>query len=146
VLEVKEELRQARESCELTKQQVEVFESETKKEPLHDEHATLKTQIKVCKAAVAGAKLTQVTTMASIFSMVTNFVRGDGKTPWDKIVTEQTEKDKWKDLRSHEHKGPHGKTMAAFEDCMMLFLKMVFANNMAEDMKFYMTCLKKPIG
>jgi hypothetical protein len=29
---------------------------------------------------------------------------------------------------------------------MMLFLKMVFANNMAEDMKFYMTCLKKPIG
>jgi hypothetical protein len=47
------------------------------------------------------------------------------------------------DLHGLEHEGPHGKTMAAFKDCMMLFLKTVFANNAAEDMKFHMTCLKK---
>jgi hypothetical protein len=50
------------------------------------------------------------------------------------------------DLHGLEHESPRGKTMATFEDCMMLFLKTVFANNAAEDKKFYMTCLKKPIG
>jgi hypothetical protein len=45
-----------------------------------------------------------------------------------------------------EHEGPCGKTMATFKDCMMLFLKTVFANHVAEGMKFYMTCLKNEIG
>jgi len=138
-------LRQAGESCELTKQQVEVYKSETEKEPLHEELATLETQIQVCKAAVAGAKSTQVATMASIFSTVTRFL-WRWKNSWDKIVTEQTKKDKWTELHGHEHKGPHCKTMGTFEDCMMLFLKTFFVNNATEDMKFYMTCLKNPNG
>jgi hypothetical protein len=68
VLEVKEELKQARESRGLTKQQVKVCESETEKEPLRWELATLETPIKACKATVASAKSNQIATMASIFS------------------------------------------------------------------------------
>jgi len=146
LLETKEELKQVRESCDLTKQQIEVCELEIEKEWLHGELATCETQIKACKAAIASAKSTQISIMASIFSMARIFLCRDGKTPWDKIVTEQTEKDRWTDLRGLEHKGPHGKTMAAFEDCMMLFFKTVFTNNTVEDMKFYMSCLKNPIG
>jgi hypothetical protein len=139
VLEVKEELKWARESHDLMKQQVEICKSETKREPLRGELTTLETQIKACKAAVASAKMTQITTMVSIFSMATIFLCGDGKTLWDRIVTKQTKKEKWKHLCSLKHEGPCSKTMAAFEDCMMLILKTVFANNVAEDMKFYMT-------
>jgi len=145
VLEAKAELKQARESRDLTKQQVEVCKSETEKEPLQGELATLKTQIKACKAAMASAKLTRTATMVLIFSTASIFLRGDGKTSRDKIVTKQTDKDKWMDLCGLEHEGPHSKTMATFEDCMMLLLKTFFTNNAAEDMKFYMTCLKKPI-
>ena len=46
MLEAKEELKQARESCDLMKQQVKVCESETEKEPFCGELATLETQIK----------------------------------------------------------------------------------------------------
>ena len=84
MLEANEELKQARESRDLMKQQAEVCESETKKEPLRGELATLETQIKACKAAVASAKSAQVATMASTCNTVTNFLCGDGKTPWDK--------------------------------------------------------------
>ena len=77
VSEAKEELKQARESRELTKQQVEVCEFETRKEPLREELATLEIQIKACKAAVAIAKSTQVATMALIFSTATKFILGD---------------------------------------------------------------------
>ena len=52
--------------------------------------------------------------------------------------------DPWTDLRGEEHLGVRGKTMSAFRDVMTLFLKTVFSNNAGEDMKFYMTCLKKP--
>ena len=45
VLEVKEELRQAKESRKLTKKQVEVCKSETEKEPLCEELVTLEIQI-----------------------------------------------------------------------------------------------------
>ena len=128
------------------KQQVEVCKSETEKELLRGKLATLETQIKACKAAVASAKSTQIATMTLIFSTATIFLCGDGKTLWDKTVTEQTKKDKWTDLHGLKHEGPHGITMAAFEDDMMLFMKTVFTNNAAEDMKFYMTCLKNPIG
>lgn len=68
LLETKEELKQARESHDLTKQQLKICESETKKEPLHVELAILKTQIKTCKAAIASAISTPIATMASIFS------------------------------------------------------------------------------
>ena len=73
VFEVKEDLKWARESHDLTKQQ-EVCESETKKEPLCGELATLKTQIKECKVAITSAKSTEVATMASIFSTATFFM------------------------------------------------------------------------
>jgi hypothetical protein len=49
------------------------------------------------------------------------------------------------DLGGLEHEGPQGETMTTFEDCMMLILKIAVANNTAEDMKFYMTCLN-PMG
>jgi len=125
-----------------SKQQVKVCKSETKKEPLCGELATLETQIKACKTAVTSANSAQITTMMSIFSTVT-FFSGDGKIQWKKIVTKQTNNDKWADLCGLKHKDPCSKTIATFKDSMMLFLKTVFANNASEDMKFSMTCLKK---
>ena len=77
VLEAKDELKQARESRDLMKQQVEVCESETEKESLCGELATLETQIKAYKAAIASAKLAQIATMASIFSTAAIFLCGD---------------------------------------------------------------------
>jgi hypothetical protein len=80
--------------------------------------------------------------MATIFSTTANFFRGNGKTPWDKIVAEQTEKDPWTDLRGLEHSGVRGKTMPAWKDCYILMLKTVFANNAAEQQKFYLSLLR----
>lgn len=51
-------------------------------------------------------------------------------------------RDTWTDRWSIEHKGYHGKTMSAVKDSMVLFLKTVFTNNAAKDIKFYMTALK----
>jgi hypothetical protein len=80
--------------------------------------------------------------MATIFSTTANFFRGDGKTPWDNIVHEQTEKDPWTNLRGEEQSGVRGKTMAAWQDCYTLMLKTVFSNNAAEQQKFYLTLLR----
>eukprot|EP00956_Cyclotella_meneghiniana_P001312 scaffold1404_cov37-Cyclotella_meneghiniana.AAC.16 len=67
---------------------------------------------------------------------------GDGKTPWDKIVSEQTERDPWTNLRGVEQSGVRGKTLKARKDYFILMLKTVFANNAAEQQKFYLTCLR----
>eukprot|EP00956_Cyclotella_meneghiniana_P034420 scaffold104688_cov26-Cyclotella_meneghiniana.AAC.1 len=81
--------------------------------------------------------------MATIFSTTGNFFRGDGKTPWDKIVLEKTERDPWIDLRGVEHSGVRGnKSMQAWKDCFMLMLKTVFPNNAAEMQKFYLTLIR----
>jgi hypothetical protein len=79
--------------------------------------------------------------MATIFTTTANFFWGDGKTPCDKIVHEQTEKDPWTNLHGEEQSGVHGKTMAAWQDCFVLMLKNVFSNNAAEQQKFYLTLL-----
>ena len=61
------------------KQQVQVCESETNKEPLRGELATLEPQMKACTAVVTSAKSAQVATMASIFSTATIFYAEMGK-------------------------------------------------------------------
>jgi hypothetical protein len=115
---------------------------EADKASLHEELARHNEVIKELKAAVAEAKQEQVAAMAAIFSTTANFLRGDGKVPWDRIVTEQTEKDPWTNLLGVEKSGVRGKTMAAWEDCFMLMLKTVFPNNAAEQQKFYLTLLR----
>jgi hypothetical protein len=82
--------------------------------------------------------------MTTVFATTTNFFRGDGKAPWDRIVHEQTEKNPWTNLRGEEQQGVRGKTMLAWKDCYILMLKTVFANNAAEQQKFYITLLKLP--
>jgi hypothetical protein len=90
---------------------------------------------------MAAAKQEIVVAMATIFATTANFFRGEGKTPWDKIVHEQTEKDQWTNLRGEEQSGVRSKMMAAWQDCFVLMLKTVFANNAAEQQKFYLTLL-----
>ena len=51
--------------------------------------------------------------MAKIFLTAANFFQGNGRTPWDKITTEQTEQDPWVNYRGVEVKGVRGKMMAA---------------------------------
>eukprot|EP00956_Cyclotella_meneghiniana_P003271 scaffold3976_cov45-Cyclotella_meneghiniana.AAC.1 len=98
--------------------------------------------IKQIKDAITAAEEEKSSAMATIFSTTGNFFRGDGKTPWDKIVLEQTERDPWIDLRGVEHTGVRGKTMQAWKDCFMLMLKTVFPNNAAEMQKFYLTLIR----
>eukprot|EP00956_Cyclotella_meneghiniana_P000447 scaffold520_cov28-Cyclotella_meneghiniana.AAC.1 len=64
--------------------------------------------IKQFKDAITAAEEEKSAAMAKIFSTTGNFFRGDGKTPWDKIVLEQTERDPWVDLRGVEHTGVRG--------------------------------------
>ena len=112
------------------------------KGPLREELDRHSEALKQLKVAVAEAKNEQVEAMATIFSTSANFFRGDGKSPWDKIVAEQTEKEPWTNLHGMERSGVRGKTMAAWEDCFMLMLKTVFPNNAAEQQKFYLTLLR----
>ena len=65
------------------------------------------------KTELAAAKEGCTAAMAIIFSTTSNFFRGDGKTPWDKIVSEQTERDPWLNLRGVEQSGVCGKTLEA---------------------------------
>ena len=97
---------------------------------------------KLAKQMVDFHQKEKMAAMATIFSTTANFFRGDGKTPWDKIVTEQTESDPWTNLRGVEQTGIRGKTMTAWEDCYILMKKSVFANNAAEEQKFYLTLLR----
>jgi hypothetical protein len=79
--------------------QIENSVLESDKVPLREEVAKHNENIKGCQAAVAAAKEEMTAAMATIFSTTANFFRGDGKTPWDNIVHEQTEKDPWTNLR-----------------------------------------------
>jgi hypothetical protein len=70
-----------------------------------------------------------------------NFFRGDGKTLWDNIVHEQTEKDSLTNLRGEEQSGVHGKTMADWNDCYALMLKQFYKQHSRAE-KFYLTLLR----
>lgn len=82
--------------------------------------------------------------MTSIFSTTENFLHSECKTPWDKIVTNHNKQVMWRNFWGIYYEGLCGKTTSTFKNNMMLFLKMMFMNNAAEDMKIYMTCLEKP--
>eukprot|EP00956_Cyclotella_meneghiniana_P021003 scaffold37682_cov57-Cyclotella_meneghiniana.AAC.2 len=69
--------------------------------------------IKQLKTELAAAKEGCTAAMAIIFSTTSNFFRGDSKTPWDKIVSEQTKRDPWMNLHGVEQYGVCGKTLEA---------------------------------
>jgi hypothetical protein len=142
VSEAKEELQNAKDLRDVVLEQVDSTVLEEDKVPLREEVAKANATIKQMKANVAEAKQERAAVMATIFSTTANFLRGDGKSPWDKIVADVTEKDPWINLRGQEVSGVRGKTMTAWRDCLMLLLKTVFANNAAEQQKFYLTLLK----
>jgi hypothetical protein len=98
-------------------EQVETVVLETKKEPLCQEVAQHNEAIKVLQAAVATAKQERVAAMTTVFATTTNFFRGDGKAPWDRIIHEQTEKNPWTNHRGEEQQGVRGKTLLAWKDC-----------------------------
>jgi hypothetical protein len=83
---------------------------------------------------MAAAKQEIVAAMATIFATTakTPWDKIVHETLWDKIVHEQTEKDQWTNLRGEEQSGVRSKMMAAWQDCFVLMLKTVFANNAAE--------------
>jgi hypothetical protein len=140
VSKVKEQVQEQNDLRNVVLEQIENTVLKADKVPLCEEVAKHNKAIKEFKAAVAAAKEEMTAAMATIFSTTANFFWGDGKTPWDNIVHEQTEKDPWTNLRG-EQSGVHGKTMAAWQDCFILMLKTMFANNAAEQQKFYLTLL-----
>ena len=144
VSEKKEEVQQEKALRDVVLEQIDNTILEADKEPLREEAANHVEAIKALQTEVAAAKQERVTAMATVFATTSNFFRGDGKAPWDKIVHEQTEKDPWINLRGVEQAGARGKTLMAWRDCYTLMLKTVFANNAAEQQKFYITLLKLP--
>jgi hypothetical protein len=144
VSDKKEELNQEKALRDVVLEQVDNTLLETEKEPFHEEAAKHGEAIKVLQAAVTTAKQERAAAMATVFATTSNFFRGNGKAQWDKIVHEQTEKDPWINLRGVEQAGVRGKTLMAWRDCYTLMLKTVFANNAAEQQKFYITLLKLP--
>ena len=144
VRESKSTLKDAKNARELTRENLEAAILEVEKVRLREELALLEKSVTDSKALVETTKGELGTVGRAIFSTAATFMSGEGKAPWDKIVQEQAERDPWVDLRGREHEGLRGYTRAAFDDCMVHFLKTVFANNAAEDQKFYMTCLRKP--
>jgi hypothetical protein len=141
VSKAKEQMQDEKNLLDVALEQIENTVLESDKEPLHEEAARHSEAIKKHRAAVAAAKVELAAAMATIFSTTANFFRGDGKTLWDNIVHEQTEKDPWTNLRGEEQSGVRGKTMVAWQDCYTLMLKTVFTNNAAEQQKFYLTLL-----
>ena len=144
VSELKEEVNNEKALRDVVEEQVDTAVLETEKEPLRQEVAQHNEAIKALQTAVATAKQERVAAMTTVFATTTNFFRGDGKAPWDRIVQEQTEKNPWTNLRGEEQTGVRGKTLLAWRDCYILMLKTVFANNAAEQQKFYITLLKLP--
>ena len=142
VSDLTEERTQTKALRDVIAEQVDGTVLEAEKVSLRKELAQHNEAVKELKAALAEAKQEQVAAMATIFSTTANFFRGDGKSPWDKIVAEQTEKNPWTNLRGVEQSGVRGKTLEAWGDCFTLMLKTVFANNAAEQQKFYLTLLR----
>jgi hypothetical protein len=93
VSEKKEEVQQEKALRDVVLEQIDNTILEADKEPLREEAANHVEAIKALQTAVAAAKQERVTAMATVFATTSNFFRGDGKAPWDKIVHEQTEKD-----------------------------------------------------
>jgi len=120
---------------EVVLKQIENTILKSDKEPLRVEMVRHGETIKTHRAAVVAAKVEMAASMAIIFSTTANFFRGDGKTPWDNIVHEQTEKDPWTNLRGEEQSGVRGKTMAAWHDCFVLMLKTVFSKQRSRTTK-----------
>ena len=83
--EKKTDLKSAKEARELTREQLEVA-LEEEKEPLREELGQLERDVRSKKAAVEAAKTVQAAVMEKIFATAGNFLRGEGKAPFDKIV------------------------------------------------------------
>jgi seryl-tRNA synthetase len=93
VSKAKEQMQDEKNLRDVVLGQIENSDLESDKVPLREEVAKHNENIKGCRAAVAVAKEEVTAAMATIFSTTANFFRGDGKTPWDNIVHEQTEKE-----------------------------------------------------
>ena len=144
VRELKAEMKKAKSATDLTREDLDAAVLDVEKERLRGEYAPLNKTVAEKKALVETAKEQATTIVTAIFSTAGTFLAGEGKAPWDEIVQGQCERDPWFDLQGHEHEGVRGYTRAAFDDCMVHFKKTVFANNAAEEQKFYLTCLRKP--
>ena len=138
VSEAKNNLKEAKELKEARAVQYTANITKNNKKELQEAKET----VRAFKSILETATEQQNAVMNTIFLTTVNFFRGDGKTPWDKIVVEQTERDPWTNLRGIKQPGARGKTMAAWKDCYILMLKSVFANNAAEQQKFYLTLLR----
>ncbi len=69
----------------------------------------------------------------------------DAKYAWNKINTEQTEADPFKDHQGVSRKGLWGLLRELFDGCVMVHLLTMFPNNAAEQEKYYLSnVLKKP--
>jgi hypothetical protein len=94
VSRVKEQAQEQKDLREVVLEQIENTVLKSDKELISEEVAKHSKAIKEFKAAVAAAKQEQVVVWPpSSPRRPINFFRGDGKTPWDNIVHEQTEKD-----------------------------------------------------
>ena len=81
---------------------------------------------------------------ADMFAFTSNFFTGKGLPTWEDIVTKQTSTEVWMNLHGNERTGKRGMSKRSRRDCIVLLLQTRFANDAAEQMKFYPTRLRKP--
>jgi hypothetical protein len=109
---------------------------------LWEEYKALCEKAMFAKETAKNKKEAAVTEM---FQFYANLLSLEAKYAWNKIVREQTEADRFKDLKGMSRKGPRGLLRESFDECIMFHLLTVFPNNAAEQEKYYLSnVLKKP--
>jgi hypothetical protein len=74
-----------------------------------------------------------------------NLLSPESKYAWNKIVSEQTESNRYVNLQGDTLEGPRGMSRQSFHDCVLFHLLTAFLINTAEQEKCYITnVLKKP--
>jgi hypothetical protein len=107
--------------------------------------ANFSSDLEKAKQALRIAKGAMTAAASKMFTFYSNLLSPESKYAWNKIVSEQTESDRYVNLQGDAMQGPRGMSCQLFLDCVMFHLLTVFPINVAEQEKYYITnVLKKP--
>jgi hypothetical protein len=85
------------------------------------------------------------TTASKMFASYLNLLYPESKYAWNKIISEQMERDPFVTLQGISLEGPRGMSCESFNNCVMFHLLTAFPINAAEQEKYYVAnVLKKP--
>jgi hypothetical protein len=105
--------------------------------------ANFLSDLEKAKQAQHIAKGAKIAAASKMFAFYLNLLSPESKYAWNKIVSEQTERDPYVNLQGDALQGPRRMSRQSFLNCVMFHLLTAFPINAAEQEKYYITNVLK---